>query len=136
MFDLNIIKVLLASGLQAVTDPENQPHQWTDDPDGLEEAMGLFALLAEVESLRTELAVARQTGNDACDILLERHAEEERRLRAALPDANLLVICGTALGTMAGLYYEGALRDTFVAQAQALLNASARIREVQEVRGE
>jgi len=102
-------------------------HNAVDEGDFTDDVCrGLLDVLAEVESLRTELAVARQTGNDACDILLERHAEEERRLRAALPDAELLEQAASDVQHL-GMHWDDAV---------LLRAAAARIRAVQEARGE
>lgn len=118
---------------------------------------GLLDVLAEVESLRTELAVARQTGNDACDILLERHAEEEQALRAEVEDlrASLALVCQigeAALDVHAeeeqrlraampapelleqAAWLPFADNAEFTEIAHELLTAAARIREAQEAR--
>ena len=47
----------------------------------------LESLQAEVKSLRVDLALERQKSETSNDILLERHAVEERRLRAELDKA-------------------------------------------------
>ena len=111
-------------------------HNAVDEGDFTDDVCrGLLDVLAEVESLRTELAVARQTGNDACDILLERHAEEERRLRAALPDADLLEEAAH-YAELAWEHRRTCLPDHELAVAEKLHATAARIRAVQEARGE
>jgi len=83
-------------------------------------------LLAEIEGLRVELAIVRQIGIGACDILLERHAEEERRLRTAIPAPELLERAAGDVQYL-GMHWDDAV---------LLRAAAARIRAVQEARGE
>jgi len=113
-------------------------HNAVDEGDFTDDVCrGLLDVLAEVESLRTELAVARQTGNDACDILLERHAEEERRLRGALPDAELLKRAAGWMEMIWRNFDAIALHDgKIIPDCLTLRTAAARIRAVQEARGE
>ena len=100
----------------------------------------LHNLDAENERLQTELAAERQKSERSNDILLERHAEEERRLRAelarvkgALPDAGLLELAACACDDIATISLDSA---KMWATAQAICAAAARIRAVQEARGE
>jgi len=137
MIDLDAIEARLGGTLQAITDPENQPHQWMGDSEGLLKALNMPILLAEIGRLQELVALQRRLAEGRCEKIAELDgengclraelaAERERRkaLEKALPEAGLLEQAA---------WLPFADNEEFAETAHKLLTTAAAIRAVQEM---